>query len=360
MTSDSAGDPSPGDGIPGDAEAYESLCARGEQFPEQARRVRPEGDAAYRHPVRGVQRVAIDRLALSGTGQVYADQDLRAPFGKYGREAAAAADAVTAVSRAFEAGGLVWGFSGFSTPGYSYAVEAQAMNALLGCLKAAGHGPALVTDGGVSDGVLGLSGILARRYQIPGMGFVPKQGLSSFGPRDHLVVKTETYPERERLVGAAPDVLVCVGGGDGTRRECEAALAHGSTVLLLALKDYGPAPMAGAWHDGDEMRSAASQGRLLRCHAMDGIGESARLAAAAGARFSTPNRAARLEALAGLLALQLRARAARDAAGLRASRARAFSPGNASGAFNSPCGQAAGGAAAWLRAVRWPGQAADW
>lgn len=327
MPADGTGDPGLND-IPGGAEAYESLCARGEQFPEQARRVRPEGDATYRHPVRGAQRVAIDRLALSGTGQVYADQDIRAPFGKYGTETAPVAQAVAAVSRAFEAGGLVWGFSGFSTPGYSYAIEAHGMNALLGYLKAAGHGPVLVTDGGVSDGVPGLSGVLARRYQIPSMGFVPKQGLSSFGPRDHLVVKTETYPERERLVGAAPDVLVCVGGGDGARRECEAALAHGSAVLLLALKDYGPASMARACHDGDEMRSAARQGRLLRCHAMNGIQEAARMAVAAGTRFSTPNRAMRLEALAGLLALHpgfpcLRLSAAYDQPGAGVRRVKA-------------------------------------
>jgi hypothetical protein len=285
-------------GLPGIAAAYESLCARGEQFPEDARRVRPQGDAVYRHPARGLQRVAIDRLALSGTGWVYADRALWAPFGKYGAEPAAAALAVVAVSRAFDAGTLVWGFSGFATPGYSYAVEAQGINELLGYLKTVGQAPALITDGGVSDGVLGLSGVLARRYQIPSMGFVPKQGLAWFGPRDHLVVKMETYPERECLVGAAPDVLVCVGGGEGTRRECEAALAHGSTVLLLTLRDYGS---AAACYGGPEIRSAERQGRLLRCDSMHEIPAAARLAIAAGERFSAPSRVARMEALARLL-----------------------------------------------------------
>jgi hypothetical protein len=298
MLPDEAGGP----GLTASARAYELLCAWGEQFPGRDRRVRAHGDVTYRHPGRGVQSVAIDRLALAGTGQVYAGQDLRAPFGKYGTEPAAAAQAVTVLSRAFEAGALVWGFSGFATPGYSYAAEAQGMSALLGYLTAAGSEPALITDGGVSAGVLGLSGVLARRHGIPAMGFLPKQGLASFGPRDHLVVHMDTYPERERLVGTAPDVLVCVGGGAGTRRECAAALENGSTVILLALKDYGPASAATAHHEGDSMRSAARQGRLLRCHAVPGIPEAARLATAAAARFSVPARAARMTALAGLLA----------------------------------------------------------
>lgn len=291
----------PGNRLPGSAEEYDSLCARGEQLPESARRVRPQGDVTYRHPVRGVQTVAIDRLALSGTGQVYAGRDLREPFGKYGAEPAPAARAVTAISRLSEDGGLVWGFSGFATSGFSYGSEAQGMNAILRYLKTARQEPVLITDGGVSAGVLGLSGVLARRLRIPCMGFLPKQGLSCFGPRDHLVVAMETYPERDCLVGTAPDVLVCVGGGEGTLRECETALAHGSTVLLLALKDYGPASMSAAGHGGNEMRAAARQGRLIRCHSMDGIPEAAGMAVEAGTQFSIPGRAARMTDLAGLL-----------------------------------------------------------
>lgn len=281
----------PGAGV---AEAYESLSEVGEQFPERARRAAPQCDATYRHPVQGDQGVAIDPVALAGTGQVYADPVLREAFGKYGAEPLAAAQAVAVLRQSFESGGMVWGFSGFATPGYPYAVEAQGMSMLLDCLKSSGQEPAMVIDGGVSAGVLGLSGVLARQHRIPGMGFLPKQGLFSFGPRDHLVVKTDTYPDRERIVGTAPDVLVCVGGGEGTRRECETALAHGSTVLLLTLKDYGPAAAA--------MNPAAAGGRLVRCRDLDGIPEAAGLAAAAGRRYSVLKRPARMEALTGLLA----------------------------------------------------------
>jgi hypothetical protein len=287
--------------LPDSAEAYESLCARGEQFPKHARRVSPRGDTTYQHPTRGTQPVAIDRLALSATGRVHADAALHEAFEKYGTTPVAPSEAVATLTRVSD-WNLVWGFSGFATAGYSYATEAHGMNALLEYLESTNRKPALITDGGVSDGVLGLSGVLAKRHCIPSMGFLPRQGLASSGPRDHLVVKMDTYRDRERLVGGAPDVLVCVGGGEGTRRECEAALAIGSTVLVLALKAYGPASLDATYHDVPIMHSAAREGRLLLCESVQDIPRAASRAIAAAARFSTPNRVPRMAAFTRLLA----------------------------------------------------------
>jgi predicted Rossmann-fold nucleotide-binding protein len=279
--------------------ALDLLCAQGEQFPALTRRASGR-DTMFRHPTGEREPVAIDRFALSGTGVVYADGDMRQRFTTYGKPPVVTSRAVATIRSVFPTGRLVWGFSGFATAGYSYEAEAKGMSALLTALEASQQQPALIVDGGVSSGVVGLSGVLARRHRIPSIGFIPKQGLARFGPRDHLVVKTDTYAERERLVGTAPDVLVCVGGGDGARRECQAALENGSVVVVLALKSYGVASLDAIYVNA--MLPVLGERRLFLCESVDDVPRVADLAAAAGLQFCTPkSRDRRMSTLTGLL-----------------------------------------------------------
>lgn len=157
--------------------------------------------------------------------------------------------------------------------------------------------PSLVVDGGVSDGVLGLSGILANRFEVPSLGYIPLQGLSSIGPRTRLVVHKDTYLDREILVGLTPDVLVCVGGGLGTQRECEAALEHGGVVLLLALRDYGPGSLPSVYLEHSITKSAARDGRLIVCSNVRDIQTRLPRIIQTARLVSLPSRSQRMEEL---------------------------------------------------------------
>ncbi len=241
---------------------FVSLCTRGEQFPDSLRRVSLLEGVSYPHPEYGNQPVAIDHYALSTTSRIYTDSSLSDAFWEYNMPTLPVTDVIQVVE-AYHQNGLVWGFSGFATGGYEYADEADAMSALLQTLVNINYAPSLISDGGVSAGVLGLSGVLAAKYDIPSLGFIPLEGLASIGPRDHLVVKANTYPEREVFVGLLPDILVCVGGGDGTRRECQVALENGSIVLFLTTRDYGNKSFPGSFRSFPDLYKAEDEGRLI-------------------------------------------------------------------------------------------------
>ncbi len=281
--------------------AYLSLTQRGQHFANSARRVTTLNNVTFAHPRHGVQRVKVDSYALLGAGRLYVESELSQSLSPYNPNIASLEQAMNLLRRRLSAPGQVWGFSGYATSGYPYQSEARGMRALLGSLKNMRRLPTLITDGGVSEGVLGLSGVLAKRFSVPSLGFLPRQGLESPGLRDHLVVRMDTYQQRERLVGLTPDVLVCVGGGDGTRRECEVTLGSGGVVLMLTLRDYDNTSLPATYQDFDAIRSAMRDGRLVICTDPKDIQKAARQASQIATQFSIPNREARLRTLDALL-----------------------------------------------------------
>lgn len=164
--------------------------------------------------------------------------------------------------------GIVWGFSGFATPskqlgGGDYKAEAEAMERVYGLLSGS-RKPQLVIDGGVSAGVLGLSGVLGTQHGVETLGVVPRKGLGHWGPRTRMIVWGNTYQDREKLVGALPDILICVGGADGTMRECIQAIKQGSIVIILAPRIYKSTSLSGSYMKNKLLRDTENK-QLFFC-----------------------------------------------------------------------------------------------
>ena len=250
---------------------YDLLCETGDQFSDHEPATPLDG-LTYEHPRKGTRLIDMGERTLALSDNIYTqDQDLYTAFERRGlpTDGLAAAHAVV-LERMGE--GLVLGFSGYATSGYPYHDEGNGMKHLYDHLAEVGAMPSLVIDGGVSEGALGLSGVLARQYHVPSMGFIPRQGLDSTGPRDHLVIWGNTYMAREKAVGTVPDILICMGGDIGSRRECQAALSNGSSVLLLALKPaYRDGSFPRTYDQYEEMQEALADGRMRVCTSFDGI-----------------------------------------------------------------------------------------
>lgn len=144
--------------------------------------------------------------------------------------------------------------------------------------------------------------MLAKKHNISSMGFVPLGGLASMAPRDYMVIHGRSYADREALVGTTPNILVCVGGGDGTRRECQAAVAHGNIVLLLMLKDYDHGLFSGTYQDFEDIKNA--QGKtLLVCSKKKDIPKCVDAVLAMSTQANRPSRSASFSALSKLFAV---------------------------------------------------------
>jgi hypothetical protein len=294
----------PEDPLPTADTAYQWLCTRGTQFDEDfvARNTFPLAGLGYRHLRDGWTTIAANRKVLAATGRIYAkDIILRRALAEHGARTAEMDDARRLVWQYVASDGLVWGFSGFATPGYSYELEAKGIIALHDHLARIGNKPVLVTDGGGGAGILGLSGVLAAQQGIPTLGLTPYQGVARMAPRDHTIVWGQTYADREVLVGLLPDVLVCVGGGDGACRECQVALRHNGVVLLLALRDYGPLSLPATYAEFPGMQHAAKEGRLIVCRTLADIPASVDAALAAIKVFGPFSQLSRLDELTRLV-----------------------------------------------------------
>ncbi len=282
-------------------ESYRLLCAQGEQVPAAHRRIGRLGGITYDHPRKGRLEVTVDDTVLACTGRLYAGSSaLRGVLRQRGAHTATLIEAARFVEQRISAG-MIWGFSGYATAGYPYGVEAESLSELYGYLSKIGKKPSLVVDGGVSAGVLGLNGVIAEQHQVTTFGCIPLQGLSSTGLRDHMVIWGNTYDDREILVGTLPDILVCVGGGDGTRRECQTALNNGSVVLLLSPRSYGPNSLPETYQGFSEMTRALSEHRLFVCGPNDSVRSCVDAALMAALRVST-SRSARMGKMRQLLA----------------------------------------------------------
>lgn len=287
--------------LPTVEQAYNLLCAQGDQFGKRPSASLLEG-LSYEHPSKGQRDITIDGQVLSIARLVYAgDPALGHALQQQGVHTAPLSDAISLFAQHFVSDSTVWGFSGYATPGHNYGVEARGMAALYDHLVAIGEKPGLTIDGGVSAGILGLNGVLAQAYGVASLGFIPLQGLASVGTRDYVVVKGNTYADREELVGVTPDILCVWGGADGARRECQATLRNGGVALIVALKDYGSASLPSTYHQFAEMQSAMSEGRLIVCRTLKDIPACVDAVLEVSALARSRNRSVRLLNIIGLL-----------------------------------------------------------
>lgn len=261
--------------IPTLQQAHELLCTGGEMFPEP-RNLSALDELTFDHPTKGRVGITIDEEVLAAQGEVFVgDPALRQALQKRNIHTYDLRDANHLLREYLQSDELVWGFSGYATAGYSYATEAEGLIRLYDQLAKIGQEPGLAVDGGVSAGNLGLSAVTAAMYDVPTVGMIPRQGLADIGPRDHLVIWGNTYSDREILVGTTPDILTCIGGGDGTQRECQAALRYGSSILLLALKDeYAPNSLPNTYQAFEDMQAAVDAGTMVVCRTVDAIPDS--------------------------------------------------------------------------------------
>jgi hypothetical protein len=290
-------------GLPSLEVALGSLSQHGYYFPHQCRTVTRLHHVTYQDDDGHIHPMGVDTYALTGVSKVYADTPVRCALANQGDiRPAGLADAVRLLSTIYsDESRLVWGFAGYASAGWSYAAEARGMKALFDCFHHYGRRPSLITNGGTGKGVLGLSNAFAKRFSVPSMGFIPKEGLTEFGPCDHLVVHKETYPQREGLVAWAPDTLTVWGGDKGAKRECIAACKAGSVVLIMALRDYGKKSFTTKYEQFEAVRDAIGENRLKVCRRMEDIQPAVRWALQAAERISVPRRATRLRKLNGYL-----------------------------------------------------------
>jgi predicted Rossmann-fold nucleotide-binding protein len=279
--------------------AFECLCAHGrESFDDE--RVTELTGHTYVHASRGEETMSVDERILPTIGRVYTDDEaLAQALEERGAQTAALDDALTVIRRRM-ARGVMWGFSGFATKGFECDVEGKGMRKLYDYIAEDDTS----ADGAASAGVLGLNSVLARMNGVQTIGFSPRQGLSSISHRDHLVVKYHTYRQRERLIGAVSDVLVCAAGGEGARRELQRALNLGAIGLILALegKEYGPNTLPGNYQTFETLRNAEADGQLVVCRSAADIPAAVSDVVAASAETRDATRPVRLEAIRGYFA----------------------------------------------------------
>lgn len=219
----------------------------------------------YTHPRKGTFEAAADPRVIAACNVMYTDDDrlMMALSGQCGL-VSTLKEAGELFRRHFSLPELVVGVSGYASRGYPCAQFASALSLAYQSLMSLGK-PSLACDGATGAGILGLNGIVASRHGIPTLGFAALQGLASMAPRTHMVVDGHTYRGREELVGSAPDLLMCFGGGDGSLRECLASLRAGGSVLAALPVGGWRSALAGPW---------VKEGRLVFCDEEHAIPEA--------------------------------------------------------------------------------------
>jgi len=260
--------------LPKAEESIASIRTNGDPFADSPLSPLTLEGVTYEHPEKGTQNVALDPRVLGG--YVYTNHEpLRSSINDLGITYAwLLEDFVDGLREAHTAPRLFWGFSGFASKGKGCGceLEADAMETIYGYFVRSSNRPRLVCDGGSGAGVLALNGVLAAKYDIESVGFTPFQGVASMGVRDQMVIARPTYKSREVLVGTLPDILVCVGGGGGTRREAVHAVEAGNIVLLVMLRGKdNPDILAGSWHLDPKLMEANEAGTLLVCEYLEDL-----------------------------------------------------------------------------------------
>src|SRR5687768_12557079 len=158
--------------------AYASLCRNGQ--------INPQGELhrlsslTFRHPNKGVRPILVDDTTLQRSKFVYARPPFRNALRQFSISAKSYQPAAALIDGLFEQDGLVWGVSGFASTEYEYTEEGRGLSELYSYLGGE-QLPSLIVDGGVAQGVLGLSGVLAAMRGMPTLGCVPLQGLAAPG-----------------------------------------------------------------------------------------------------------------------------------------------------------------------------------
>lgn|GEM_PF-3194940 len=285
-------------------EAFHSLAERGVLIEPAQRRLAPLRGVRCKLPGRqDAFTPDVDTYTLHQVGKVYAGTPtLRSELKRHGATVGDLAEASGVVRSAYENDRrLVWGFSGYSSslPGIDYRAEAHGMERLFSHLSATHQLPSLVCDGGVAEGTLGLSGLLAEHYHVPTLRYVPLEGLGCIGSATHLVAHKATFQEREIFVALTGDILVCFPGGPGTIRECEVAIDNGVIVLCMLSdeKQYRPDSLPALFMRLPKIRKAFDEGQLFVCWNESTLKSQIASAISAARRSSVPNRSQRFAAI---------------------------------------------------------------
>lgn len=252
--------------LPSAKESIASIRTNGDPFANSPLSRKVIEGVTYEHPKKDACTIEYDKRVASSIPYIYTDNGaLRKAFTTELRDTTysrSTADFIGELRRAHLSFKPFWGFSGYASIGPSCELEADVMELIYGYLSQRPNKPRLVSDGGSGAGVLALNGVLAQEKGIESVGFTPFQGVGSMSPRDQMVICRPTYQDREVLVGTLPDILVCVGGGGGTKRECIEAIEAGVTVLIIALRDDGPTSLAGSWQQTSKIVDAEARKQL--------------------------------------------------------------------------------------------------
>jgi predicted Rossmann-fold nucleotide-binding protein len=227
-------------------------------------------DVQYVHPRHGVVCARCDEVALKASGRVFASASVGQSLAHI-RHVESLYGAARIIGNTMFGRRLIWGVSGFAARGYELNAEAKGMSRVFNHLARSNERPALIVDGGSSQSVLGLSGILAKKHSFTSVGFTALQGMASMAPRDLMVFSGTTYQSREELIGLTADILLCFGGGEGTRRECLANLYYGGVSVVFALKDYPADMFAGEYRNRTDKTEEELDGRLIICRSVRDI-----------------------------------------------------------------------------------------
>lgn len=170
---------------------------------------------------------------------------------------------------------LIIGFSGYGTgtdPGgkrYSYEAECDGMNELFDALQEVELPVSHVVDGGTGYGVPALSGLIAQQRGLKTVGYSPARSLRGIASRDTSVIVGKEFGDEAIALGSTPDMLFVLGGGPNAEKEIEAALAVGSRIMQLNLRDYPGSSVAHMVDRHSGAQEAEEKGQLTVCRSMD-------------------------------------------------------------------------------------------
>jgi hypothetical protein len=200
----------------------------------------------YLHPEHGVREVKLSAHTRSILEVAYAQEPLRAALHQRGGITAQPIQDMVAWLRQ-RRNGWVLGCSGFASvmANDNYGSDRAVLARLYEYMKHNNVLPVFTSDGGTGTGALQANAEIADQFDVPTLGCTPISALAKdhIGPRRRTIIGGANYEGREKLVGALPDILLCIDGKDGTLREAEEAAGQGSIVALVSLRSYQGGPI---------------------------------------------------------------------------------------------------------------------
>lgn len=245
----------------------QSLISDGEQFAEEERLISlcyfPSESAAFDpNPLRYDSRIVpyIPEILATDRELCKDLRSVRSGLETYWR-------AAPLITRWARDPGILLGFAGYSSSGYSFQLEHDSIAQTLAyCRCHANNLPiSQVIDDGGAFGVSGLSGLLAQECEYLTAGVTTAEGLRYVAHRDTLVI-AGTEPERAAEVrGCIPDILIAYGGGPKVEVEVLTACQQGAQVIVTALDQYPESSLAYLSAAPGTIRTARQAGKLVVC-----------------------------------------------------------------------------------------------